>query len=101
MDNPRREYYDNGQLASEVYFENGAPHRTDGPAIANWHENGQIEREVYIMGYEIHREDGPAYIRWDEDGNIIKQQFYLNDNHVSVYDVLDKKDAFAWVMVNE
>ena len=129
MSNPQREYYSNSQIRFESFMLNGEVHRTDGPASSWWHENGQKEYESYLVDGIYHREDGPAHIEWyengqkeyesylvhgkwhredgpartwwNEDGTLIDQQFWLDDEEVTAYDVLDEKAAFVWVMANE
>ena len=102
MTEPVREYYDNGQLYCEIYIVNGKRHREDGPAYNRWYETGQREYEVYYVNGVHHREDGPAITWWDEDGNITSQEFWLDGEQVTAYDVLgDTPEAFTWVMSHE
>lgn len=110
MSNPHRTYYDNGQIEREEYRVSAKHsirwktdfHREDAPAYIEWYENGQKEYEAYLAHGKWHRADGPARTWWNEDGTIIAQEFWLDDDEVSVYDVLgDTPEAFAWVMTYE
>ena len=98
MSNPQREYWNNGQCYRELYTLSGIYHRTDGPAFVRWHENGQMEIEKYYVNGTRHRRDGPAITCWYSNGEIYRQEFWLNDKEVTAYDVLDEKEAFAWVL---
>lgn len=101
MSNPRRRYYDNGQISAEAYWENGDWHRTDGPARITWYKNGQKEYEAYYMHGKHHRTDGPAVTYWDEDGELDSEEFWLNNEWVTAYDVFgDTPEAFAYAMKN-
>ena len=100
MSNPQREYWNNGQLYLELHTLSGFCHREDGPARTRWHMNGQMETEKYYVNGYPHRTDGPAITYWYSNGKIYRQEFWLNGKQVSVYDVLDEKAAFAWVLAN-
>ena len=96
-----RWWHENGQLQYEEYWVNGDLHREDGPADTGWYENGQLQYEEYHVNGEPHRADGPAITHWDKNGNITDCYFCLYGKEVNVYDVLDEKAAFAWVLAHE
>jgi len=72
----KREYYENGNIKSEKYFQNNQLHREDGPAESWHHENGQIESEDYYQNDIWHRENDPASIWYDENGDIVKEEYW-------------------------
>ena len=100
-------WYENGQLMYEEYYLHGDRHREDGPAVLFWQDNGLLVEEEYYVAGKRHREDGPALTGWQEDADagvepdIVYQYFYLNDKEVNVYDVLDEKAAFEWVLTHD
>lgn len=62
------------------YYKNFKLHRTDGPALINYHtDSGQTHTERYYINNKLHRTDGPAMIWRDGTGNIRQQSYYKND----------------------
>lgn len=78
-----QEYYPNGKVQSEAFYQNDQLHRTNGPAFQSWHDNGQKELNEYYQYNNLHREDGPAIQQWDKEGNLLNQEYYINDEQLS------------------
>ena len=80
--NPVREYWDNGNIKSEEWFNSkGECHRVDGPSIQYWYENGQKNFEQWYLDGKRHRIDGPAYQWWYENGQKWIEWWYLGGNN--------------------
>ena len=57
--------------------------------------------EAYYVHGKRHRTDGPAVTYWYESGEIFEQNFYLNNEQVTAYDVLgDTPESFAWALAH-
>jgi hypothetical protein len=82
INNPKIEYWDNGQKRSELWSLNGKYHREDGPAYQFWHSNGQKRIEEWWLNGLIHREDGPA-IHFFRDDRKKYEEWYLNGKKYS------------------
>lgn len=79
--NPKRKYYDSGQIESEVWEnEAGGLHRLDGPAWRCWFRNGQLRHEEWRVNDYTHRLDGPAYRLWHTNGQLWHEVWYINGN---------------------
>jgi hypothetical protein len=68
-------YNNNGRITSVAYYQNGKPHREDGPAIIFYGEDGSIIEEYWHVAGRLHRTDGPATFRLS--GNAAVFSYYL------------------------
>ena len=57
MENYKVDYYGNGKIESESYYNNGEHHRENLPAVIWYHENGKIESEYYYLCGEEYDKD--------------------------------------------
>ena len=88
--NPKIEYYSNGQKELEEWSLNGKRHREDGPAYQWWYENGQKEFEIWYLNDKYHREDGPAVKWWYLNGKKSNEQWFLNDKEYTREEWVEK-----------
>ena len=72
------DYFENGNIKSMDYYINGDTHREDGPAVIGYYENGNIRFKSYFVNDKIHREDGPADTYYSEDGLASCKNYYIN-----------------------
>lgn len=89
----RIEYYENGNKATEYWYQDGSRHRTQsgegfGPAITGWYESGVKYFEHWYQNNELNREGFPAAITWYENGNKKSESWFRNGK-------LDRKGAPA------
>lgn len=54
-------------------------HRTDGPALENYHENGKLSSVYYYNHGVQHRLDGPAVTSYSENGVKLSENYYVDD----------------------
>ena len=73
-----RNYYGNGQVASETYCLNGNLHNDNGPAYREWYENGQVKYEIYYLKGKYHNDNGPAFRAWYENGLVVYETYDLD-----------------------
>lgn len=71
MENVEREYYEDGNICEERYYEDRYLHRIE------YYENGNISVEKYCVNDLLHRIDGPAYIVYDEAGQVTKEFYFI------------------------
>lgn len=72
------EYYENGQMKSQRFYQQGHLHNKDGAAIQTYHQNGRLSSESHYQNGQLHNESGPAYTSWYENGHYESQNYYLN-----------------------
>ena len=74
------EYYFNGQIKYQGWYENGELHRNgDKPASIRYYENGQIKYKGWHKNGKSYRNgDKPAYIKYYKNGQIEYQESYKN-----------------------
>lgn len=54
-------------------------HREDGPAYIEYYNDGIIAKESYFQNGKCFREeDLPCYIKYDVDGNVLEESYYKN-----------------------
>jgi len=70
------DYYSNGKISSEYWYQNCRPHRKDKPAVIAYYPNGNINYERWYVNGLIHRDDGPAYISYYHTGEVYYQIWY-------------------------
>lgn len=64
--------FDNIRLSSDI-------HREDGPAYIEYYNDGIIAKELYFQNGKCFREeDLPCWIEYDTDGNILEESYYKN-----------------------
>jgi hypothetical protein len=76
-------YYHNGNICSELYYENGISHREDGPSCIYYYRDGNIRYKIYSIKGKRHREDGPAYTYYHENGNVQYAEYWLDNRVIS------------------
>lgn len=92
MERITKDYYlVSGKLWRKVYYEDGKPRRSNGPAQILYYENGVVDCEFYYVNGKRHREDGPALIIYNEDGNVLYEEYWLNG--------IQYEDIFKWMVV--
>jgi hypothetical protein len=57
--------YPNGLVREHKWFNEGAEHRVDGPAVIQYDQNGDISEEHWFCHGKLHRVDGPAIRRYN------------------------------------
>lgn len=73
------EYYSNGIIKKEVWYNNGKMHRIDGTALITRTEKNVITEYEYQVDGEIHRDDGPAWAIFNDDGSKRGERWYINN----------------------
>ena len=68
------DYYDNGDIYTEIYCLNGILNRKDGPAEICY--DGYVSKEKYYLDGRLHRDNGPAVINYYNNGKV-KKKFIL------------------------
>jgi hypothetical protein len=53
-------------------------HRKAGPAMVEYYENGNISTEIYYYNERIHRIDGPAWVSYNKEGGIYYKYFFFH-----------------------
>ena len=84
------EYFINGNIFCESYYQNGELHREDGPAEIDYYLDGKMSSETYYINDTRHRMDGPARIIYDSCGNILKKEYWI--------DGIRYNDVFKWMV---
>ena len=95
MTNPKRIYYEDGNIKHKAWYLNDQIHRADGPASIQYYENGNIHREAWLLNGQRHRTDGPAVIRYYKDGNIKHKAWFLNGQKFDPTDWLYENNITA------
>lgn len=73
------EYYANGSLYRELYYEDDKVHRDNGPAIITYGLRGNVISELYLQNDLYHRDnDLPALERYNDSGNKTCEEWYIS-----------------------
>ena len=73
------EYHKSGFLWLKAYYHNGLSHKKVGPATITYKANGKLSSEEYYIDGGLHREDGPATIEYFDHGDGIEwEAWYVN-----------------------
>jgi antitoxin component YwqK of YwqJK toxin-antitoxin module len=88
--NPKIEYFNNGQKQSELWYLNDKHHREDGPSYQSWYSNGQKRYESWLLNGKLHREDGPAYQFWYSNGQKRIEEWWLNNKEYTREEWVDE-----------
>jgi len=79
---PKKEYYNTGELKSEQWLVDGVLHRVDGPAIIIYYQgNGGKRYECWRRNNKNHRVGGPAFTWYYGDEKPEQEQWYVNGIH--------------------
>ena len=73
-------YYENGNIKSKYWYQNGKLHRecegADLPVSVGYYENGNISCEEWYQNDEVHRDGNlPAIIKYNIDGKVINNLY--------------------------
>ena len=69
----RSKWYRNKQILSEEWYENGVPHRADGPATKQWNDIGQLIFKVWMW-------KGNRYEEMDHPFNVFRAEHNLSSD---------------------
>ena len=78
-DKPTKIYfYSNGNIKREMYYQNGKPHRIDGPAIYSYYETGELKTAEYIphpqTSFSYIPKD-PFFVEYHKNGEVMGQHY--------------------------
>lgn len=83
MDNPRIEYYKNGNVKNRRWVDEYEQyHRINGPAYIEYYDNNDIKYECWWLNGKSHRFGGPAYISFNNRGTIISSTWFIYGNRI-------------------
>jgi uncharacterized protein len=74
-----KQKFDDQIYTTEIWYQNGKQHRSDGPAIITYYENGNKYRETWLNHEIINRINRPAQIYYYENGNKSKELWIKNN----------------------
>lgn len=101
MDNFDIEYYDDGTIMCEEFYDDDDKlHREkengeDQPAVIEYYSSNIIKEKIYYCHGIRHRDksseglDQPAYIFYDKNGMIVFQDYYMNGE---LYATIDRDE---------
>lgn len=58
----------------------------DEPSKTLYYDNNNIAAEMYYANGYLHRENGPARITYNEDGTIQRKRYYLQNKEYSEFE---------------
>lgn len=97
------DYYDNGRVAYEWYYNEHGFHRENLPACKYYYPNGNIDFEAYYINGEHHREDGPAIICYSSYSksktHIISKRYYLYGEEYKDKVIIDNWEKFCKMQI--
>lgn len=90
-----QEWYENGQPRRVGYYFRGKSHNETGPAFLEWYENGQMKVKIYSNHGKYHNENGLAYCAWLPDGDCYRSQYWINNEELSKEEFLERMSTVA------